>query len=496
MKNTLHILFFFLMPLCGLAQPQVNYKVFYGENMENTGLKVNVSVELKKAADSTYFHYSNNLWGEDQIMQCLSGLAGKNQAYQFKLVPDSNRIVVYHPKSKYVSFDYFIKQDYPGDAMDIVNRPRVKNQFFHILGQSLFVVPELIFEKKEADPSLIAQIEWMDFPANFVIHNTFGSSQKKQLLKVKLWSQFYHSLFVGGDYRIYPFEHHRQPIFLAVRGEWQTYDDQTLLEKLKRTVVAQREFWKDDNFEYYTVIITPTVTQQDSSFKGQSTTGSGVHNGFMIQSSNNPFNRWGVIDYILNHEMMHDWIGGKITMKSEELNYWFSEGFTDYYTYKNRLHSGDMNFEQWLRDFNKDVIEAHYKNPQRNQPNYTVKDNFWKDRNFEKIPYRRGAIFAFWLDQKIIKKSNNQQSLDDLMRELLFICTTENKKFSDELFLDVAQKIAGEDLGYFFQKHIINGVDIPFEPDTLIEGFSIEKKENIPVIKADEAAVKRYLGKK
>src|SRR5690606_31285116 len=96
-----------------------------------------------------------------------------------------------------------------------------------------------------------------------------------------------------------------------------------------------------------------------------------------------------------------------------------SEGFTDYYTYKNRLRSGNLTFDDWLKQFNEDIFRAHWENPMRNEPNYRIKDDFWKSRNIEKIPYRRGALFAFWLDNQIQLKSNGTRSLDDLMRDLL-----------------------------------------------------------------------------
>lgn len=190
-----------------------------------------------------------------------------------------------------------------------------------------------------------------------------------------------------------------------------------------------------------------------------------------------------VINYIFNHEMMHDWIGLKIMNAHEELNYWFSEGFTDYYTYKNRLKSGVITKGEWQNSFNEEVILAHYKNPEKNCPNYRIKDDFWKSRNIEKVPYRRGAIFAFWLDNKIMKLSNNQQSLDDLMRQLLSKCTSENVRLTDELFLTEASKfLKGQDISYEFQKYVLIGEDLPLEKSELLDCFEIKIVDQVPQI--------------
>ena len=202
----------------------------------------------------------------------------------------------------------------------------------------------------------------------------------------------------------------------------------------------------------------------------------------MIRSSNNPFNNFNVIKYVFNHEMMHDWIGGKISMKNEQLNYWFSEGFTDYYAFKNRLRNNDLTFREWIESFNKEVVKPHWENPEKNKPNYVIKDDFWKNKNIEKLPYRRGAIFAFYLDNQIIKKSNYTKSLDDLMREILTICTTQNRKFTDDLFIDTLQKYLNQDISYFFQKHIINGEDLILKDEDLINDFKIIYENKTPVI--------------
>lgn len=489
------LFFLFLLPLISFAQETVNYRVIYSENMAMEGMRIELTYTPKKATDSTYFHYSNNVWGQDSLMNCVQIINTENPGYTFKFVPDSNRIVVYHPKSNKISFVYRIKQDYAGDPLEKIYRPRIRKEHFHVLGENMFTVPEEVFNSKVENHELNVLIDWIDFPENYVIHNTFDSQKKHQkLTKIKLWGEFYHSVFVGGDYRIHQFTYEKKPVYFAVRADWfNEYQDDKLLAALQKTVQSQRTFWNDNSAPYFTVILTPTQTTTDSSFTGQSTTGSGVHNAFDILSTNNPFNNWNVINYIFNHELMHNWIGGKIGMKHEELNYWFSEGFTDYYTYKNRLRSGDLSLEDWQDDFNKNVLEAHWKNPERNEPNYRIKDDFWKSRDVEKIPYRRGAIFALWLDNQILLKSNYTLSLDDLMKELLGICVRENKRFTDELFLELAQKYLREDISYFFQKHIINGVAIDLRAVDLIPGFSFETGNEIPQLLATPESKQTYL---
>ena len=488
------ILVLLSIPLISLGQAKIKYKVFFQEDMENEGLRIQVDFTSKKVSDSTYFHYSNQVWGENNLTYCLKLLQKENPGYTFKIESDINRIVVYHPKSNDIRFSYHIIQDFEYENPKPRNRPLLQQTYFHILGESLFTIPEEIIEEDINDPKIVVSIEWLNFPKDYLIHNTFGTNRLEQTFKVKLWSQFYHSIFIGGDYRIKSFEYLEKPIHLAIRGKWLgKYTDSTLFGALKRTISTQRGFWKDNGFDYYTVVVTPTVTQTDSLYRRQNITGSRIHNGFLIQSSNNPFNHLPTLKYMFNHEMMHDWIGGRISMQNEELNYWFSEGFTEYYTYKNGLRSGSMSLKEFLQEFNTEVIKAHWENPERNQPNYVVKDNFWNSKNVEKIPYRRGAIFAFWLDNQILKKSNHTKSLDDLMRDILNICVEQNKKFTDDLFLQIAAKYLERDITYFFQKHIISGEDIQLKKEDLIQGFEIEHLEGTPKVHINEDDINNYL---
>jgi predicted metalloprotease with PDZ domain len=482
----------FLAPLFSFAQSTLNYEIFYSPALENEGLKVCLSYQAAKAGDSTCLHFSNAVWGEADLHRSLRFLSSDNPGYSFRIVSDSDRIVVRHPKTKTIRVCYRLVQDHR-DSIIMLCRPKIKDQYFHILGHSLFILPETVVDP--TDRELNVNIKWTGFPDEFKIHNTFGTQIKQQSLKVKLWTELYMSLFAGGDYRIYSFKHIDKPVYFAVRGKWfsDAYSDEHLLEAFRKAVSSQRDFWKDSKIDYYTMILTPSITQTDTLFKGQSMKGSAVKNGFIIQSTNNVNNNSNLLRYILNHEMMHDWIGGKIKMKHEELNYWFSEGFTDYYAFKNRLRSGDLDVKGWATTFNKQVLSAHWKNPEKNQPNHILRHDFWKSRDTEKLPYRRGAIFAFWLDNQIMKQSNYAHSLDDVMRELLGICVTEKKTFTDELFLDVVQNYVTGDIPYLLQKYMICGEDLQLKNEDLIDAFKVNHNaEGIPQLTVEEDIVKNY----
>lgn len=476
------------------GQTKIRYTVFYDDSLEQNGLKVELDYTAKEATDTSMLYYRNRVWGENDIYNCLKFRPEDNPGMWIKTDPEHHSIRVAHEKSKRLRLTYRIKQDYREPSYDIFNRPRVHNHYFHVLGQSLFMVPMRFAATERQDEQLDVQVDWTGFPETFKIHNTFASETRSQKIKTDLWTGLYHSLFVGGDYRIYPFEHHKKKVYFAVRGNWLNgFTDDFLLDHARKAIISQRDFWNDYGQDYFTIILTPTVTQNDSLFKGQSHTGSAVRNGFMIQGTNNPFNDADTYRYMLHHELMHYWIAGKIANRHEELNYWFSEGFTDYYTYKNRLRINDISFAEWLRLFNKEVIGPYWKNPERNRPNYVIKDLYWESRDIEKLPYRRGAIFAFWLDNRIMLKTKYSKSLDDFMRDLLGICVREKRLFDDELFLELAHKYLEENISAKFQKNIIVGEDMDLVNEKWIGGFLFTLVNGIPTLGTDGSETPRLV---
>ena len=476
------------------GQTQIQYTVFYEAPLEKNGLKVQLEYVHKKATDSTQLYYRNRIWSESDIYKSLSIRADENRGMRVEADTLNNRIMVHHPKSKRFTFTYRIKQDYTEPDYQTYYRPRIHNEFFHVLGQTLFMVPIEFATTANMNNLLDVQVKWVNFPEGFKIHNTFASQTTDQRMKTPLWDGLYHSLFVGGDYRIYPFRHHEKPVYFAVRGNWlRGISDSFLLDHAQKAIRSQRDFWNDYGQDYFALTISPTVSQNDSLYRGRSVAGTAVTNGFFVQATNNPFNDSEAFVYVLHHELMHHWIGGKIPTRHEELNYWFSEGFTDYYTYKNRLRIKDLSLEQWQILFNREVIQAHWTNPEKNIPNYHIKDGFWESRNVEKVPYRRGSIFAFWLDNQILLKSHYTRSLDDLMRELSVVCSKENKRFDDELFLELSKKYLEDDIAYFFQKHVISGEDIDLVNQKWAEGFMFTMQENVPTLTAAPGTDSKYI---
>jgi predicted metalloprotease with PDZ domain len=126
-----------------------------------------------------------------------------------------------------------------------------------------------------------------------------------------------------------------------------------------------------------------------------------------------------LVKRLLAHELFHNWNGGIIVVRQPEiLHYWFSEGFTNFYTRRLLYRAGLVSLEETLERLN-DVLSRYMLSPARNVSNLGTLANFWKDKNVHELPYLRGDLVAIMTDHAIREASQGKQSLDDLMRDLL-----------------------------------------------------------------------------
>ncbi|MEP1035544.1 hypothetical protein [Ekhidna sp.] len=164
----------------------------------------------------------------------------------------------------------------------------------------------------------------------------------------------------------------------------------------------------------------------------------------------------------LAHEMFHYWNGTNFLYSEDyKSNYWFSEGFTEYYSALTLLRVGIIDEEDHLR-------WLAYQFARMNTAQMLDKDRISlvdagkkKGENWFLI-YGGGATMAFILDVEIRSKTNGVKSLDDFMKVLYLKYGKEGKPISLEIQIQELNKLAKVDFRPFFDSYII-GNDPAFE---------------------------------
>jgi predicted metalloprotease with PDZ domain len=354
------------------------------------------------------------------MLKLPSDWAGQKRLYDGirSICADSPEVVIHggdapevrlveHRAGQTVRISYQLHQDSNSDLNSPGRcfRPILHSEYFHLIGEAMFVHPDW----DETIPMRI-DLHWRNIPSHWTLSNSFGANQRVQSISRPL-KQLRHAIYVGGDFRINQTLISENSLYTAIRGCWK-FSDEEFAELVKTITRTEREFWNDADFPYFLVTLIPTGE------KCCSYAGTGLTDSFAaFISTDKPIDIR--LKHLLAHEMLHTWNGRKIRRRQpEELVYWFSEGFTDYYTRLLLLRSGLITLEEYLTDYNK-VISEYYCSPYRNEKNDRILKDYWNIRDIKRLPYQRGDILAHNWNAAIRHGSCRKFSLDDVMIDLL-----------------------------------------------------------------------------
>jgi predicted metalloprotease with PDZ domain len=380
-----------------------------------------------------YFQGSETGW--DALVLPDSG-AGQKELYKavrgLRVVTPGARLYeksVSHKPSEMVHLRYEIFQDWKGPIKDeIYYRPILDPAYFHFFGGGIFVHPDW-----KTDVARKITLSWKNIPKGWTIANSFGANQAVQDFQSSI-DKFNQAVYVGGDFRVYGLEIKGRPLSIAMRGRW-LFSDPDFTRLAGKIVRAGRDFWEDHEFPYFLITLLPT--DEPCCDLG----GTGLTNAFALFVSSGVDIGMGKLEYTLAHELFHAWNGIKIRRQEpDELLYWFSEGFTVYYTSLLNLRAGLITLNEHVSKYN-EVISRYYASPVRNEDNERIRKDFWNDSYVEKLPYQRGAILAHNWNAAIKRESGGHFSLDDVMRDLLRAALSQGTRVSPR-GLDSLMRIA------------------------------------------------------
>ncbi len=423
------------------------------------GSQAFVQVEFQAKADANgkiQLGYPNSDWGEENLFACIN---------EFKVSPsvksdfrkDKNQIYIWGEPNKTYSFSYKVVQDFSElPKNENTYRPIINKDYFHIIGKNLLMLPFGYFGSEET--RCYVHLKWKYPRKRFEVVNSFGN-QKEQTIDAS-YHEIYSSIFIGGKIQSSNFEINENRIVFATTDEWENIDVEKAALDLSKIIRQQREFWNDHSTKLQTVTLIKTFEDcPNKNACSNSLSGTALTNSFAAFCSDNWLSSNNRMNWLFAHELFHNWVGNKIQNESEEKEYWFSEGFTDYYAYKLLLRNGMMSLDEFIQKVNEEIIEPHYNASNNNSPNSEITaDKFWADRLWEKLPYRRGWLYAFQLDCKI--KNHGSNSLDDVMLEILRITQTEKVSFNQDIFFRAVEKYLDIDFQDDFYQFIENGKPI------------------------------------
>jgi predicted metalloprotease with PDZ domain len=343
--------------------------------------------------------------------------------------------------------------------------PILESDLLHALGAATLPAPAHLDGGLERPITLA----WRGFEeAGWSTISSFGAAA--ELATARALDSFRHALFLAGtrdSLRLVRHDVHGRPLWIAVHGAW-SFRDEEFTQLAARIVALGREFFADFDQPFYLVSLIG-VGAADA--RGSSYGGTGLTDSFaLFLSPNMTLARMpggGGVTWLLAHELFHEWNGHAITLaQPEQLGYWFSEGFTDFYARRLLQRAGLVDEEGWLESWNH-KLAVHAANPERHAPAERVRAAFWTDHAVGEVPYQRGDLIALYVDHAIRTRSGGERSLDDLMRTLVARARAGALPCDTAALSAAIGELAGAEVGEVVRRWAVDGVEPPLPTDAL-----------------------------
>lgn len=233
-------------------------------------------------------------------------------------------------------------------------------------------------------------------------------------------------------------------------------------------ILAQENVFTDmaqGVLQYYTDLMggIPRLQTQDATIKSvvvinpsEKTDGEALGNNISILLEPDGDQMSQVIArFIFAHEFFHMWNGKSFTPQADDTE-WFKEGFTNYYTLKALHHIGYLNDESFLEllaNFFYQKYDSDDGVGNLSMSNGELKHDHWG------LIYSGGMFVAIAQDMQIRSASNNEKSLDEMMRFMFDNYTGSSYNIGDvERALNTLNNDSQED---FFNRYIVGTERIP-----------------------------------
>ncbi len=290
-------------------------------------------------------------------------------------------------------------------------------ELYHVIGHLAFVVPKI-----DDETTRRIAVRWKGFAeAGWKVASSLGNDPRG-FEGVATLEETVHAVYLAGPaLRVLTKDVRKKPVTVAIAGREWTFSDAEFEGAVDSIVDTERAFFSDDDFPTFLVTVIPVGKPDPHS---RSLGGTGLTRSFACFLQ--PDTKLGLdgnqgfgVPHLLAHEMFHHWNGGLASTEApEELVYWFSEGFTDFFARRILHRAGIGGTDELARSLNS-ALKDYYLSPVRDEPGERIRQDFWKDRDVGKLPYLRGDLVAVMLDREIRKLTNGARSVDDFMREVV-----------------------------------------------------------------------------
>ena len=171
---------------------------------------------------------------------------------------------------------------------------------------------------------------------------------------------------------------------------------------------------------------------------------------------------------LVAHIVGYLWNGTK-AIKFREQEYWFSAGFTEYYSEVVPPRLGLASESDFLRN-----LERMWKAYLSRQSELSIREAGEDKSANRELVYDGGCLVAAALDLRIRNQTQNRSSLDNVMQQMYREFGPTDDGFTINDVIRIVSQIAGEDFKPFFNEYVAGTERLPLEEYFKDAGFDVE----------------------
>ena len=374
-----------LLPACTPAwAAPVDYSVDIVAPRATSAPIVMITVNMRGNRDGTTELDLPNAWaGRDQLWRNVSDVRVRGGALVQSGKPELLRIR--HRPGAMLTIRYRVtdpdpKPPGPGYEKAI---PVIEPGWFYLHGEGVFMVPT-------GGENRAARFRWGQVPRGWQAKSDLDAPPPALTANQVASS----ALFGGTDLRLIERNVGGQTVRFALRGTW-SFADADLADRTARIIATENALMGNPARPYF----IPLAPLTNPTGKARSYGGTGRTGGFALAATSNvPINAFA---RLLAHEYGHRWFGGQFgPFEDGARDYWFTEGFNDWFAAQALVESGLWGVAEWTANANA-LLKQHSRSRALKLTAVQLDEQFWTDNAAMQFSYDRGFLIALVIDSAL-----------------------------------------------------------------------------------------------